>query len=156
MIRSTGPIRRGPPVVSPLTTILSFSALSARTANPVLQGHAPTLDKLFHIRAEFAARRQLVGIAAAENAREIGAARRPYDRRARLGLRELGEFEQCVAGRVAGSYDERCHARIDIPIAAENIGNAVGDPVDEIPPRRRRADRSPRADSALTRFRTRR
>ena len=96
MIRSTGPILRGPSAVSPLTTILSFSRVERQNGESSSQGHASTLDKLFHICAEFAARRQLVGIAAAENAREIGASRRPQERRARLCFRELDEFEQRV------------------------------------------------------------
>ena len=132
MIRSTGPIRRRPSVVSPSTTIPLLSSMERNRGESRHKRHAPAVDKRPNVRAEFAARRQLVGIPAAINSCEIDASRRPQKRSARLSFRELGEFEQRVGGRVARPYDERLSTRVEMTIAAKNIRNAVGDPIGEL------------------------
>ena len=132
MIRSTGPIRRRPSSRlafddDPLVLLMERNGCKSGHKR-----HTPAVDKRPNIGAKFAARRQLVGVPAAIYPREIDASRRPQKRSARLGFRELGKFEQRVGGRVARPYDERLSTRVEITIAAEDIRNAVGDPIGEL------------------------
>ena len=90
------------------------------------------VDERPNIGAEFAPCRQLVGIPAAIYPCEIDASRRPQERSARIGLRELDKVEQRARGRVARPYDERLSARIDLTIAAKDIRNAVSNPIGEL------------------------
>ena len=87
------------------------------------------VDKILHIGAELAARRQLIGKTAAIDARQIRAARDPGDRGALLGFGEGHKIEQRVGRRVAGANDNDASPGLDCTVTLQNIRAAVGDAI---------------------------
>ena len=117
MMRSTGPsVRDSPPRARTITrpSSLSFDPLDAE-AQDELQPAA--FDQLLQVGAELAARRQPVGRAAAEHARESGAAHRPDQLRAQVGFGEPREVEQRVRGRMSAADHQHAPARIGRAVA---------------------------------------
>ena len=78
---------------------------------------------------------------------EIGAAHRPDELRRRIAVGEPGEIEQRVRRRMPAADHQHAPARIGRALAAEHVGNAVGDAVGVRPPRRSPAFRRRRAGS---------
>ena len=93
------------------------------------QRHAPVVDERLHVGAELAARRQLVGFAAAIDAHQVRAAHRPDDGRRRFRFGEPGEVEQRIRRRMPRADHQHCLAGIAGAVAAEHVGNAIGDPL---------------------------
>ena len=55
---------------------------------------------------------------------------------------ELGQFEKRIGGRMAGPDHQRRSAGVEMPVAAEDIRNAIGDPIGELGFALGRQDRS--------------
>ena len=92
---------------------------------------AAALCELADFRPQLAARRQLIGVATAIDPHQIGAPGRPNERGLRLGIRELRQLQKRIAGGMSGADDQRRHPGIDMPGAAEDVGDAIGDPAGE-------------------------
>ena len=91
----------------------------------------PAVHEFPQIVAELAARFQLVGFTTTEHAGEIGSAHRPDDLQPVVRFREPRQIKQHVGGRMPAADHEHATARIGVPIAPENIGHAIGDPIGE-------------------------
>jgi hypothetical protein len=95
------------------------------------ESYAAAFGQFLNLCAQLPARGQLIGVTAAVNAREIGAARRPNRRRAGLSPRQPCKIEQSIAGRVSATDDQRRFSGIRPSGPTEDIGNSVGNAIGE-------------------------
>jgi hypothetical protein len=100
-------------------------------AKPVDHPQHSVVDEPAEQRPEAAALRQRVVPASPEDVRQLRAPYGPRDLRVRGVLLELGEVSDHVEGRVAATDHEHAPAGVACALGAEQVGDAVLDPVRE-------------------------
>ena len=103
------------------------------TLKPRDERQAAGLDHLADQRAEQATGGQHVVGLAAEELAEVGAAHDPGDPRRRRLVGQSPQVDQGVEGRVAAADHHDAASGVAVAVPSEHVGNAVDDPVGDIP-----------------------